>query len=97
MKRWPLQPLLDATGLSMRRLKDVVKGDPYPAKTVGLSDDQADRWAVSCGLLPHEVWPDWFDAALTPLDRQFVFGGGWRPAWLYDEARRAHGRMGQAA
>jgi hypothetical protein len=30
---------------------------------IGLPDDVADEWAVHFGLLPHEVWHDWFERA----------------------------------
>jgi hypothetical protein len=33
---------------------------------VGLSADQADRWAVRCGLHPAEVWPEIVDEAKRP-------------------------------
>lgn len=43
----------------------------------GLTELQADRWAVKLGLLPWMVWPAWLDDALTPCeapgcDRRFA-------------------------
>lgn len=31
----------------------------------GLLSDQADRWAVACGLHPSLVWLDWFDEVMV--------------------------------
>jgi hypothetical protein len=86
--RWPLEPLLEATGLSMGGLSIAVNGNPYDYRDLGLSDLVADRWAVRCGKHPGEVWPGWFDAGLTELDREFV-GNGWRQAWLWNETHTA--------
>lgn len=87
-RHWPLQALLDASGLTMHGLAAKTGGDPYSHAETGLSDVQADRWAIRCGLMPHEAWDDWFDAGLTELDREHV-ENGWRPAWLWNEQHRA--------
>lgn len=87
-RRWPLQDLLDAarvtftgfalsTGLSESTV-DVARRD-------GLSERQADRWAVLCGLHPACVWPEWVEAGLSENDRHYL-AGGWRQAWLWREA-----------
>jgi len=54
----------------------------------GLTDWQADRAAVRLGHMPHDVWPDWIDAGLTELDRDYL-AGGWRQAWEWNEAQAA--------
>lgn len=53
-----------------------------------LTDKQADRLAVRCGLHPEQVWPGWCEAGLTVGDDLFVNGGGWRQAWEWAEAQR---------
>lgn len=66
--RYPLQALLDATGFSMAELRRrcPMNGSVYRnAVTRGLLPDQADRWAVACGLHPFEVWPEMADHALS--------------------------------
>lgn len=69
--RWPLQPLLEASGLSRRDLAthlDVTLRTITRAAADGLSDRTADRWAITIGLHPLHVWGwDWIDAAL-PTD-----------------------------
>jgi hypothetical protein len=86
--RWPLEPLLEATGLTLHGLAEKTGGDPYGYTDTGLSDAVADRWAIRCGNHPGEIWPAWFDAGLTVLDREYV-EGGWRPAWLWNETHTA--------
>lgn len=83
--RWPLGPLQDALGGSVRSLMrhtGVSGADIARAALDGLSDRQADRWACRAGLHPANVWPDWDLAALTVLDDVFINHGGWRAAWL---------------
>ena len=66
MIRYPLQPLLDAAGITMSRLRDVVAigGSTYAnARRIGLTAEQADRYAVKLGLHPYEVWPEMADDA----------------------------------
>ena len=93
-RRWPLEDLLKATGLSMSGLSDAVNGNPYDYRDSGMSDLVADRWAVRCGKHPGEVWPDWFEAGLSELDREFLVNG-WRPAWLWNDD--ASVELGEAA
>jgi len=65
-RRYPVQPLLDATGLTLngfiRTHMPSVNGAAYrKARDEGLTADQADRWAVAAGLHPFLVWPDMAD------------------------------------
>jgi hypothetical protein len=81
--RWPVQPLLDNTSLTPSDLRTLVGGGKYGQLVAeGLTDQQADRWAIRGGVHPGCVWDSWFDAALTPLDEAHV-AGGWRQAWLW--------------
>ena len=63
---WPMQPLLDATSLTLSGFSHA-HGVSYdtmrPAARDGLTDKQADHWAVKAGLHPACVWPDWTDGA----------------------------------
>jgi len=84
--RWPLEPLLATTGVTPTQVRARLGGAGYlRAETDGLSDRQADRIAIALGHHPANVWDDWADAALTPLDRLYL-AGGWRQAWLWQEA-----------
>lgn len=83
--RWPLSALLPfCNGLPVAQALDVERTMIRRAAEFGLTDTQADRWAVKLGHHPGNVWADWFDVALTTLDRQFL-ENGWRNAWLHDE------------
>jgi hypothetical protein len=89
-RRWPLWPLLRAAEMTQHELLHKVgagTSSVYWANRHGLTETQADEWSLACGLMPHEVWDGWFDAALTELDRAFL-NNGWRPAWLWLEAAR---------
>jgi Bacterial regulatory proteins, gntR family len=71
--RWPLQPLLDACDVTPARLAllvGVAVEAVREAARCGLSDTQADLWAVRAGYHPVEVW-GWarVDAATTPPPR----------------------------
>lgn len=84
---WPLQTLLDA-GYTRRQISQAlhVSGHTWHKLTRhGLSDWQADRACIRLGTLPHFIWPDWIDAGLTVLDRDYL-DCGWRQAWLHREA-----------
>ena len=88
---WPMQPLLDQSGVTTRRVCRAlhISGTRFALLTAeGLTDWEADRAAIRLGLLPHLVWPDWIDAGLTVNDRQFVTEG-WRPAWLHRHRHEA--------
>jgi hypothetical protein len=69
-RRWPLQPLLDACGLTSAVLAAHlhVGGNAVTlAARSGLSDRQADRWAIRLGFHPLLVWGwAWVDAAGVP-------------------------------
>jgi hypothetical protein len=74
-RRWPLQPLVDLCELDdLVDFADRVGVRPASlpaAQRDGLSDTQADTWAVRAGFLPVEVWGwDWIDAgpAFAHLD-----------------------------
>jgi Bacterial regulatory proteins, gntR family len=63
--RWPLTALLGASGLSRNGLARQLRLAGHTVRTAsrrGLSDVQADRWAVRLGLHPVEVWgSSWYD------------------------------------
>lgn len=66
--RYPLQPLLDMAGMTLNELRQVcpMNGPVYHnARTLGLTEAQADRWACKVGLVPWLIWPDWLDDALV--------------------------------
>lgn len=89
--RWPLGPLVarvDAEGpsavaVALGHTREAVA----TAAQFGLSDVQADRWAIQLGYHPAQIWGDWIDEGLTPLDREFI-ANGWRQAWEWNEAQR---------
>lgn len=87
---WPLAPLLAMVTVdNVARVLGVSGATLAHAREHGLTDRQADTWAVRCGLHPAMVWPGWIEHGLTEGDRQFVFGSegcepGWRPAAGYD-------------
>jgi GntR family transcriptional regulator len=64
---WPLQPLLDASGLSRSRMAVVLSLSGVTLRTAsqrGLTDRQADQWAIRLGLHPLSVWGwAWIDNA----------------------------------
>lgn len=92
--RWPLEPLLELTGHTTHTLGKAlgISGSwVKECRTTGLSDLVADRWACRLGHHPSAVWPDWFDAVLTEVDRCFVWGApgaepGWRRSAGYEVA-----------
>jgi hypothetical protein len=60
-RRYPLSPLLEATGLSLSALAQRVGiggGEYRRIQAEGVSELLADRWANRLGLHPAEVWPD---------------------------------------
>jgi hypothetical protein len=65
--RWPLPPLLHACGLSRRALARQLAIGPAAVSAAGrrgLSDAQADEWAIRLGLHPLLVWGwAWIDEA----------------------------------
>jgi hypothetical protein len=63
-RRYPLQPLLDAAGMTMSDLRQhcPMDGSTYRnARARGLIEQQADSYACRLGLLPWLVWSDWLD------------------------------------
>ncbi len=68
---WPLQPLLDASGLTARRLAAELGVSGTTVRNAGrrgLNDRQADEWAIRLGLHPLLVWGwAWVDPAATAL------------------------------
>jgi hypothetical protein len=83
--RWPLEPLLEATHLRPGELRVALHLSTATldaALTDGLSDRVADRWAIRLRRHPAQVWPEWIDAGLRPIDRDYL-AGGWRQAWLF--------------
>jgi hypothetical protein len=67
--RWPLHPLLDAARLTPAGLAvqlNTGANNITQAAEAGLSDLQADRWAIRLGFHPVLVWGwAWVDAALA--------------------------------
>ena len=60
-RTWPAQPLIDATGLTLRQVARRLRIDPANLCRP-LTDRQADRWATDLDLRPQAVWgPTWFD------------------------------------
>lgn len=65
-RRYPLQALVSASGLSEAALgrKIGLTGTPLiKARELGLVEARADRAAVLCGLTPWLVWPEWLEDA----------------------------------
>lgn len=94
--RWPLGPLVALCAAEARRgsgrTEDIANALGVErvalarAAEYGLTDVQADRWAVRCGHHPASIWHNWADAALTPLDRDYL-ANGWRQAWEWNQTR----------
>lgn len=76
--------------LSLKRLAPILGVTPRTITrwaTHGLNDTHADQAAITLGTHPACIWPGWDEAALTDIDRVFVWGApgaepGWRPAAL---------------
>jgi len=63
-RRYPLQALVDASGLgedALRRRVGLSGTMLQRAREMGLTDKAADRYAVRVGLHPFEVWPEMVD------------------------------------
>lgn len=66
--RYPLEPLLRlAGGHSAMELAGIASSEISRARTEGLTELRADRWALRCGLTPYEVWPEMVDAAIDEV------------------------------
>lgn len=88
MTRWPTDALLAQPGIDRRAICGALNlsgGEWLRLLDVGLNDRQADRAAIRLGHHPANVWPGWIDAALGPLDHDYL-ATGWRQAWLHQEA-----------
>jgi hypothetical protein len=72
-RRWPLEPLLDATGLTASALRREIAG--FPGGVQYLTDELADRAAVRCGLHPAMVWGwEWVTVGLMhPVTVEDIF------------------------
>src|SRR5262245_1888000 len=74
--RWPLTSLLAASGMSRNGLARQLRLAGHTLRTAsrrGLSDVQADRWAVRLGLHPVEVWgSSWYDGVGHVGERSHV-------------------------
>ena len=61
---WPAGPLVELAGNPSITGLARLLGEPYTtvhvAQRDGLTDVQADRWAVALGRHPAEVWSDWY-------------------------------------
>jgi hypothetical protein len=68
---WPLQPLLDASGLTVGQLAAELGLSGTTVRQAarrGLSDRQADEWAIRLGLHPLLVWGwAWIDPSANAL------------------------------
>lgn len=81
---WPLQPLLDATHLTIQDLVVALNINNEAAKDAaerGCTTLQADRWAVRLGKHPIEVWHDWYDRAGLGDDAEYDCGTRGGYAW----------------
>jgi hypothetical protein len=94
VRPWPFAPLLAASrepsGNELGRRLNLSGSTLHTARSQGLTDEQADRWAVRLGLHPAFVWDGWAEAGLTPLDERFLYGAagcepGWRQAAIWAE------------
>ena len=81
---WPTKPLVDRCG-GERALQEAMGATAKGGLPDMISDVVSDRWATKLGLHPNDIWPGWSDAGLTPRDRRFLEGNGWRQAWLWNE------------
>lgn len=87
-RRWPMAPLLERTKLTGHGLRQQARIHTTiynTATEIGLTDRQADTWAIRCGKHPSQVWgPAWDEAGLSENDRSYM-AGGWRQVWLWRE------------
>lgn len=64
MKRYPLAPLVESTGLSEAAFARSVglSGSTLKwARQKGLTEEAADRYSCRAGLVPWLIWSDWLD------------------------------------
>lgn len=51
-------------GISERMARFLLEGRPErPESAQGLTEDQADRYAIAAGFMPWEIWADWCSTA----------------------------------
>lgn len=86
-RRWPVAPLVALVGGAAELCRRLGWEDAR-GHHGDLSDAVADRWAITCGYHPEQVWPGWCEAGLTDRDYRFVHHGGWRQSWLWLERLR---------
>jgi hypothetical protein len=71
-RRYPLDPLRQLTGWSMRHITTIAPcgGPEYRTRLdQGVTAAIADRLAVAAGLHPHLVWPEMLDHAIEDHQR----------------------------
>lgn len=77
MKRYPLQNLIDAAGITGANELSTAElgrrlGMPYNtlqrARRRGLVESAADRWACRLGFVPWLVWPEWIDDVIADCE-----------------------------
>lgn len=86
MTRFPLEALVEATGLSESALARRVRWSGTTLKAVregGLSWVQADTCAVRCGLMPWDVWDGWLGDG-----RAWCQAGGCEEAFVPRDGRQ---------
>lgn len=67
-RRYDLDPLLNAAGLTRRQLRTELRisGSSFAQlEDEGLTDEQADLYAIRLGLWPWKIWPTWLDDGLN--------------------------------
>jgi hypothetical protein len=66
-KRYPVEPLLALSGLSLSALLGRrTNGTEYRRiRDEGLTELWADRCAVAAGFVPWQVWPEWLDDSIA--------------------------------
>ena len=71
MKRYDAVPFFaraEATGVSISELARRLRCDRVTLRRYrekGIPEDRADAYAFSLGLMPHDLWPEWFDDAIA--------------------------------
>jgi hypothetical protein len=75
VRRYPLEPLVAASGLSeaaLARSVGLSGSTLQQARLHGLREDAADRYAVRAGFVPVVVWPDFGQAICPECSEPFV-------------------------
>lgn len=73
-KRYPLQCLLEETGLTEREMRHLANCSSLvwrEAKEGGCTLSQADRWAMRAGVMAEWVWPNLWHT-VTPEQEAWV-------------------------